>query len=560
MAALALALLGTTLFMSSARAATTYTLLVSTGCARPNPVALNGAVVSGSVYAYTDPSTGIKSVSYWLDDPTQSGAATHTEGTTPYDFAGGSPTCANPWDTTKVADGTHTITQVVTPTSGSAQTYTATFTVNNTTPPSSSTASSSSASTVSSSASTASSSASTASSSASTASSSASTASSSASSASTSTSTSTSSSSASTSSSGTTPPGGSPGWGQLQPLNLDWTRGPASTAIGALLGNQLTNLRYEMNRIGLDVPDKTTTLHTKPDATVRLRNTGTTPITINSISTTGPFTLETTLTGPQVIPAGGTFDVSVLFTYCRTGCSSSTPKGVQSGTLTVNSTDPGFPTETVSLFGDWQYDAFGGNELTVQQFVNTTFGIKTVLTGPGAKYINYGNGLYAAVGDEVLSPYWTAATSGPVYVRQIIATHGPNGHEPFAWFTQGNLAGKHVFLMQAATDAQTVLPGGSSGPSAEASFSPGSAVFGFSINGTENTDPTLTDAAGLANDARHGCDVVNTQCGHHTRMYPVKNSAGKVIPNLYLLLVDSEGTNLDFQDEIYLISNITPAS
>jgi hypothetical protein len=43
-------------------------------------------------------------------------------------------------------------------------------------------------------------------------------------------------------------------------------------------------------------------------------------------------------------------------------------------------------------------------------------------------------------------------------------------------------------------------------------------------------------------------------------MYPVKNSAGQVIPNLYLLLVDSEGTNLDFQDTIYLITNITPAS
>ena len=42
-------------------------------------------------------------------------------------------------------------------------------------------------------------------------------------------------------------------------------------------------------------------------------------------------------------------------------------------------------------------------------------------------------------------------------------------------------------------------------------------------------------------------------------MYPVKNAAGAVVPNLWLLLVDSEGTNLDFQDVVYLISNITPA-
>ena len=164
------------------------------------------------------------------------------------------------------------------------------------------------------------------------------------------------------------------------------------------------------------------------------------------------------------------------------------------------------------------------------------------------------------MGDEVLAPYWKAATPGTVYVRQIVATHGPNAHEPFAWFPQGNVAGRHIFLQQAATDAQTVLPGGSARADAEGSFAPGSAVFGFQINGTENTDPTLTDAAGLANDARHGCDTVNTQCGHHTRMYPVKNAAGAVVPNLYLLLVDSEGTNLDFQDVIYLITNITPAT
>ena len=143
-------------------------------------------------------------------------------------------------------------------------------------------------------------------------------------------------------------------------------------------------------------------------------------------------------------------------------------------------------------------------------------------------------------------------------MRQIVATHGPGGHEALAWFNPGGFASKHVFLQQAVTDYQTVLPGGSNGPSAEATFFPGTASFGLVVNGSETTDPTLTDAAGVANDKRHGCDTVNTQCGHHTRMYPVKNAAGVVVPNLWLLLIDSEGTNLDFQDEVYLISNITP--
>jgi hypothetical protein len=251
--------------------------------------------------------------------------------------------------------------------------------------------------------------------------------------------------------------------------------------------------------------------------------------------------------------------VTVLFTYCRTGCTTSTPKGVQSGTLVVASDDPGFPTESVSLLGDWQVDAGGGSELTVQQIVNTTFGIKTVLTGPGARYINYGNGLEAAVGDEVVSRYWKTAAAGPVYIRQIIATHGEGGHEPISWFVQSAPTTLHVVMQQAATDYQTVLPGGNTGPSAEAVFTPSAPVWGININTGENTDPTLVSASGLANDVRHGCDKVNTQCGHHTRMYPVKNAAGVVIPNMWLLLVDSNGTNLDFQDVVYLITNITPA-
>ena len=132
--------------------------------------------------------------------------------------------------------------------------------------------------------------------------------------------------------------------GSLQPTNLDWTRSAAGTTIGGLLGPALTNFRYVMNRIGFDTVDKTATLHVKPDATARLRNTGTTPITITAITTTGPFALQTNLVGPQVIAPGGTLDVTVLFNYCRTGCTTATPKGVQSGSLVVTSNDPGFTT------------------------------------------------------------------------------------------------------------------------------------------------------------------------------------------------------------------------
>ena len=117
----------------SAQAAATYTQLVSSSATRTNPVPLEGAVLKGSEYVFADPATGVKSVSWYLDDPNRLQPAVHTEGTAPYDYAGGPPAAALPWDTTKLPDGTHSITQVVTPISGTAEVLTSTFTIANST-------------------------------------------------------------------------------------------------------------------------------------------------------------------------------------------------------------------------------------------------------------------------------------------------------------------------------------------------------------------------------------------------------------------------------------------
>ena len=37
------------------------------------PSSLNGATVKGNAYVFTNPGTGIKSVGFWLDDPTHTG-------------------------------------------------------------------------------------------------------------------------------------------------------------------------------------------------------------------------------------------------------------------------------------------------------------------------------------------------------------------------------------------------------------------------------------------------------------------------------------------------------
>jgi len=118
----------------------TYALSVSTQSNRSGGIALDGATLAGNAYVFTSLAsqltnfnpTGITQVCFWLDNASMSGAATHCESAVPYDYvSSASTTTANPWNTTAVANGTHTITQLVSLSAGGAETDTATFTVSN---------------------------------------------------------------------------------------------------------------------------------------------------------------------------------------------------------------------------------------------------------------------------------------------------------------------------------------------------------------------------------------------------------------------------------------------
>ncbi len=115
-----------------AQAATSpsFALMSSKSSDRSSPVALAGGQVSGSVYIFLTPTSGVSKVSFWLDNPTMSGTATHVEGSAPIDFVGTDSTGkAKPWNTATVAAGAHTITARIV-TSSASTTLMTSFTVN----------------------------------------------------------------------------------------------------------------------------------------------------------------------------------------------------------------------------------------------------------------------------------------------------------------------------------------------------------------------------------------------------------------------------------------------
>ena len=105
-------------------------LVVSTSSNRSNAVPLNGLTVSGPIYvsyvhisptATAKPATKVK---FWLDDPNPSsptGSPSLTDTSSPFDFAGGSTSSANPLNTN--VSGVHTITAQVTLSDGTVLPY-----------------------------------------------------------------------------------------------------------------------------------------------------------------------------------------------------------------------------------------------------------------------------------------------------------------------------------------------------------------------------------------------------------------------------------------------------
>lgn len=112
--------------------AQTYNLQVSPSPNRSSSVVLQGATIAGNVYVFTSPDTDVDQVKFWLEYPTFSGPPIKIENVVPFDFAGtaGGGT-AFPYDTTQLADGTHTITAEINLDTGGQEVIEASFDVDN---------------------------------------------------------------------------------------------------------------------------------------------------------------------------------------------------------------------------------------------------------------------------------------------------------------------------------------------------------------------------------------------------------------------------------------------
>ena len=347
---------------------------------------------------------------------------------------------------------------------------------------------------------------------------------------------------------------------------------------GSLLFNRIEN------------PDPNFTNIVRDTNSVVVRNTGSAPLTINASESGSDFTI-TSGGGSSTIAAGATKTIALKFT----ATSGTAP---HTGQLTITSDDTLHPSEAVNLIGLWQnysemYPASVDpaktyTEPSAQTLINSYFGYTSSI--PTAAQFKATGARIQAVGDETESSYWqTADTAAAVTVTELATFHNQtyvdaNGNNIptnsyMGWFTQGStsLSGSTFnILTDKAGEGQMILPApNSSSPSVggipktitSGHFYPGTSTFGFTVehqSGATMADSNYgewSDPSKNINDATTNPNNV-PNFGQFLRFYQAYDKNGLIIPNTYFMLhdYDRSTTNSDYNDNIYLITNIQPSN
>jgi hypothetical protein len=138
-----------------------------------------------------------------------------------------------------------------------------------------------------------------------------------------------------------------------------------------------------------------------------------------------------------------------------------------------------------------------------------------------------------------------ADTSLPVHVRELAAFYTQGNQATLKTYPKGTSTTTNIFTID-GLDTQTLYPRvkGLTG-FAEADFTP-SGTFGFRVDNE------------WSDDTKNPQEKPGGGYGHHMRFFTVRDSRGFFVPNTWIMTMDYNGINYDFEDNIYLISNMRP--
>jgi hypothetical protein len=307
---------------------------------------------------------------------------------------------------------------------------------------------------------------------------------------------------------------------------------------------------------------------------VKLSNGSTSPAIVSAIALGGVNAAAFKLSGMPTLPATLAPGASLTFTLDAMTTGSALPAapanyndGATLLTATLTAT-AGTTTATANVYGMILTDAI--HECTLGQIL-TSLGYKlNVGMAQNNANPNKAAGSMASTlpkveagTDEIAAPLFVKdGTASPTLVA--VARYSPEGTMPYGWYPKGTPTMHNmVAAMAAMPSAQTsnaarmVLP-----PlTGSTTFDPGTATFGiwvFSDQVTDKMDPVPSPNPANG-DYDYSEDSANTPANaHRTKVYPLKDATGTAVPGSYLLAVEEAG-NGDYQDYVFVLSNVKPA-
>ena len=275
--------------------------------------------------------------------------------------------------------------------------------------------------------------------------------------------------------------------------------------------------------------------------TLTIRNTGNAPLVISDVQVgTGKWGRDFTFTGPSkvtIAPASAQ-EYTVTFQPART----LEDIGAHESTLTFKAnTDEG--SYVVNLSGLKKIGYEGTKEPPLQEVVkvlgyNINVGWDD-LKGPTTA---------ALQGQEVNEPLFEAANVGQVGMT-VVARYSPSETLPYGYYTRAgseiryNRVGE---LAEGVPEAQMLFPPQKGDAVAVTSFTSPRGAFGVYAYANTVQQYIYTE------------DALNSGAiKHRTRIYPVRDRAGVVVPNSYLIGFE-EADNGDYQDYVILLTNAKP--
>jgi len=296
----------------------------------------------------------------------------------------------------------------------------------------------------------------------------------------------------------------------------------------------------------------------KDEGVLRLRNVGDEPLVLSNLNIEGPYKVVGSF--PDSISPGASANVTIqftatappTFTYNQTNAlTNQRQAGAYIGSLSFSTNDPANTTYSETLAGWFQTFSEANNEPSLQSMVNLLFDYQTNIAPPRTVTLSQDDEpVY--YGEEVVSAFWQRANSSkPVGVRQIAAYHTQGVNVPVYWHAQGSTTNNLLFRHDPAA-SQTLLPNiqGGTGP-AFGTFSTNN-TFGFRVDNS------------YSDDSRNPRPEYGG--GHEVRFFPVRDHFGNLLANTYFMVQDYSipvngiPPNFDFQDNLYILTNVMPAS